>query len=151
MDFLVRESTEYRSARYKDWALSLVCWDGMVPVFVIGLPITLRVLFPGNDVINSLAACVIPIAAFVIRAAMADGQFEREEQYGWQQLLFIFAIFYLVFVEALVILLLLEPGTHVTIVDFLGLLLLYFPYLLAVGVALFPLRLTFNSISTPRN
>jgi hypothetical protein len=145
------EFADYRNARFKDWALSLCCWDGMVPVFVIGLTMTFHLLFPGNEVINSLAACFIPIAAFFFRAAMADGQFNRKEQYSWQHLLFFFAIFYLVFVEALVILLLVEAGSIVTIVDFLVLVLLYSLYLLAVGAALFPLRLALNSARPSRN
>jgi hypothetical protein len=136
---LSAESAEYRARQYKEWALNLICWDGPLPAAIIVLPMTVSLLFPKQEALIIFTNIAVPITAFFIRAAAADRHFKEGVQYGWQQVLFLCSIFFLVFVDALAIVLQ-NVADPVAISEWLFLLAMYLVYLPLIGLSLFPFR-----------
>src|SRR5262245_22539924 len=87
-EWLDREADEYRASRYREWARNLICWDGVLPLVVVGIPALIGVLFPKNDGAIALTTVIVAIATFFVRAAKADQHFKDGEQYAGQHLLF---------------------------------------------------------------
>jgi hypothetical protein len=141
---LSARSAEYRARRYKEWALNLICWDGPLPAAIVVVPMTVSSLFPKQEALIIITYIAVPITAFFVRAAVADRHFKEGEQYGWQQFLFICSIFFLVFVDALTIVLQ-DVAGPVAITEWLFLLALYLVYLPLIGLSLFPFRIAGGS------
>ena len=106
---------------------------------VVALSELVRWLFPKHDNIQIVFNAVVPIAAFFIRAAMADRHFGRGEQYRWQILLFFGTLFYLAFLDA-VFIVNCFLNNQVKVNDWYALGIMYLIYLLLMSIALFPLR-----------
>jgi hypothetical protein len=146
LDLDRREAAEYRAKRYREWAINLICWDGPLPAAIVGIPMTVNLLFPKQEALIIFANIAVPITAFFIRAAVADRHFKEGEQYGWQQFLFVCSIFCLVFVDALAIVL--QDGAGpVAITEWLFLLAMYLVYLPLIGLSLFPFRAGTGSVN----
>lgn len=143
-EWLDREAGEYRALRYREWARNLICWDGVLPLVVVGVPALIRVLFPKNDGAIAVTTVIVAIAAFFVRGFKADQYFRGGEQYAGQHLLFFVAIFCLVFVDALLIEMC-QFGNLPLLGELLLFLGVYLIYLPIVGFSLFPLRLALNS------
>jgi hypothetical protein len=132
--------------RYQEWALSIVCWDGALPFIVVAVSELVIWIFPNQDAVQVIFNVFIPIAAFFIRAAMADRQFKHGRQYSWQVLLFFGAIFYLVLLDALFIIFCALPkqralrNQQVGRDDWYNLGIMYLVYLAIIAIALFPFR-----------
>jgi hypothetical protein len=125
--------------RYTEWGLTVLCWDGLLPVVVVGVPAIIAFALPKQDDLHVLANIAIPIVAFFVRCVMAHRHFQGEEHYGWQGVIFVLAIFYLIFVETLLILFGdLRNGVRAD--DWYVLGLMYLVYLAMVGLSLFPFR-----------
>jgi hypothetical protein len=134
-----REAATERTIRLREWALSLFCWDGILPFTVIAISVALKLLVPKLEILHIFAIVVVPIAAFFVRLAIGNKHFQRVQHYGWQMVLFALAIFFLVSVDAFFIIIQVFPQ-QLEAGDWLTLGGLYLVYLLVVGVALFPLR-----------
>jgi hypothetical protein len=126
--------------RYYQWLLNILGWDGLLPVAVVAAPNLVALLFPGRQGALELTFVVVPIAAFLIRMANGVNRLRRGEFYFWQALLFGVAIFFLVGLDAALIMFhLINGGVGVGAWCALG--GLYLVYLTMMAIALFPWRL----------
>ncbi len=92
---------------YRNWLLSVIGWDGILPLIVILVPFAIRVCLPGHADVMVLTAVFLPIAAFLLRfgigmhhiSANACGIVFR----GFQYLAFAMGVLILLCLEAIMI------------------------------------------------
>ncbi len=128
---------------YAEWGWAVFCWDGIMPAVIVIVPLVARLLFPRNDAVSVVINVFLPIFAFFIRLAVGNQRFARGELYGWQSLLFLIAVFFLIFLDTMLILFQSQRG-GIRPPDWTLLGLLYLGYLTAMAVAFFPLRYTLH-------
>jgi hypothetical protein len=125
--------------RYQEWALTVFCWDGILPITVAALTSLIVLLFPQNDEIQMVFAVSAPIAGFFARLWIGGRYFETHAHYRWQGALFFVGILWLIFLDCLWITLRqLDDGLSKD--DWYAFALLYMPYLGMTAIALFPFR-----------
>ena len=132
-----REAASERAILLKSWALTIFCWDGLLPLVVVTIPNLISVFLPDVEAAHVIANIAIPIAAFFVRLIMGGRYFQERSQYAWQYLLFLLTIIYLIFIDTIIILFH-ELGDQLTASDFRILGFMYLIYLAAMGIALFP-------------
>jgi hypothetical protein len=138
-----RETSEQASQLWK-WALTLLCWDGVLPVVVISFPNLLKHLFPNWAVGLAMAAVFAPVLALGARFVIGWIRMRQGHARIWQLVLFTIAISSLFFFEAF--LLNDQVGDGPKIGDPTVLLIMFLVYLTMMAFALFPLR---NHTSDP--
>jgi hypothetical protein len=88
--------------------LSIVGWDGVLPVLVAFTPLLVRAMFPVGHIAEVLAAVLLPIVLALIRIRLGSLQLEQicGENVGWdRQLWFASAIILLLLFEMYVMIL----------------------------------------------
>jgi len=133
------EAADERNAQLKNWAWSVLCWDGALPLVVVCVPQIVRLVFPGQLNLIVAAALLVPIIAFFVRGAHAFHQYRCGSRYIWQTGLFVLAIIALALAETVFILFESMPNIADGI-DWCILGLLYLGYLVAIAAALFPAK-----------
>ncbi len=139
-----REAANERSRRLKDWALSVFCWDGILPLVVFALPGCVKLLLPRWDFGIAFIAVFVPVSALSIRFTIGWQMMRRSQSYIWQTVLFTVSISALFLFEAFV--LNDQIGNGPKIADPIVLLVMLLTYFALMSIALFPLR----SPSPPR-
>jgi hypothetical protein len=125
--------------RRSQWLLNVLGWDGLLPAIVVAAPSLVALIFPGRQGALELTFVVVPIAAFLIRMVNGSSRYSRGEFCRWQALLFGVAIFFLVGLDAALIMFhLINGGVGVDAWLMLG--GLYAVYLVMMAIALYPLR-----------
>jgi hypothetical protein len=126
-----------RMRRLKEWAVSLVCWDGLLPIAVLAIPNLVALLLPNCQGIIAMLG-VTPVVALSVRFVIGWKRMKNGKSYGWQTIVFTFAISALFLFEAF--LLNDQIGGGPKIADPTGLLVMFLSYLVTMAVALFPFR-----------
>jgi len=132
---------------YIDWAWSVVCWDGILPFLIVAIPTVAKAMFPRNDGLSVAINVFLPIFAFFIRLAAGNEPFEKGSQYVWQRVVFLIAVFFLIFLDTMLILFHSQAG-GISLDDWIVLGVLYVIYLAAMAVAFFPLRSALSGRTT---
>jgi hypothetical protein len=78
--------------RYRDWALSVLCWDGILPLVLLVLPVNLMRLFPQQATVQLISAVGAPIVAFLLRLVIGNQRFLHFDHFRWQRYVFWVAI-----------------------------------------------------------
>jgi hypothetical protein len=125
--------------RYQDWAMTVFCWDGMLPITIAAMTSLLVFLFPRNDVAASLFAVFAPIVGFFLRLWIGGRYFDAHPHYAWQVSVFFIAVLWLIFLDCLLIVFRQMPN-EMSIEDWCVFALFYLPYLGLMAIALFPMR-----------
>ena len=60
-----------------DWLVSVIGWDGCLPLFVALTPVMLPRIIPDRHMANITAIIFVPMIAALVRAGMGIHQFER--------------------------------------------------------------------------
>lgn len=128
------------------WLVRLITWDGVMPVCVIAAPFIIESVLPNRRGAIEIAAVALPIVGFLVRILVGAshirgnccGQWLRRIQFCmlW------FAVFVLVFVDALLILAHVMPrgalvanrGDRIVLTTMAAI------YLFAMAVAMYPGR-----------
>lgn len=126
--------------RYSDWILSVLCWDGLLPLAVVASPTIVAFLLPGRQGALELTFVVVPITAFLSRAWNGRRRFLRGDMFVWQVVIFGFAILLLVLLDAMLIMFHLINVGRVPAEAYYTWACLFFVYLTLMGIALFPAR-----------
>lgn len=134
-----RRAVEDQNSRYRDWAITVACWDGVLPIVAVSLPSILNFLFPQNGMLKVWVIAIVPTAAFFVRAVIGSVRVDHGNYFRWQVYTFFLAIIYLVFLEAFFIAIecIPIPMNAADWVAFAGIYLIYFAM---ISIALFPLR-----------
>ncbi|MHB1037359.1 MAG: hypothetical protein ACYC35_13730 [Pirellulales bacterium] len=56
--------------RLLSWLLTVLAWDGLLPLFVFSVPFVVEILVPNRRGAVELVAVAVPIVAFVVRYAV---------------------------------------------------------------------------------
>jgi hypothetical protein len=125
--------------KYREWALNILCWDGVLPVAVITVPKIVMLLFPMMPGARELTFIIVPVTAFVIRYVNGRMRFRSGELYIWQLVVFFMALCVLfVFDAILTMMQLVQKG--VPREAYLTAGVIYLIYLSLMAIALFPAR-----------
>lgn len=133
------EAMSARSRRLKEWVVTVCCWDGVLPLAVVGLPGVLKFMFPRWNLGLALAAVFVPTLALGIRFVFGWLKLRRNGSYIWQIVLFTVAISALFLTEAF--LLNDQLGNGPKIADPAIMLTLLAVYFTAMLIAFLPLRI----------
>ncbi len=69
--FSPTRTTIIRRVPYGSWLLSLVAWDGILPVVVLFAPRLVKTLFPNQRQAMEITGALLPVAAFFVRFFVA--------------------------------------------------------------------------------
>lgn len=127
------------SQRIRGWALSLLCWDGLLPLAVIAAPKVVQFAMPMRQGALEITFVVVPVAAFVLRFVNGHMRFQSGQMYLWQLAVFYLAIFLLFIIDAMLTMAQMVNGP-VTSETVQCLCAMYLIYLVLIAVALFPAR-----------
>jgi len=126
------------------WLYRLLTWDGILPVFVLALPSFIEWLLPNNRGAIEIAAVVLPIAAFLIRATVGRRHIAANQCSpvfrGRQYAAFYLGIFMFVLMDCVLILThvmprgAFGPGDYMIFAIFIG------TYMFLMAVAMYPGR-----------
>jgi hypothetical protein len=117
----------------------IALWDGILPLVVIATAPVLKILAPKQEGLQIIVNVAVPGAAFLVRLAIGSKYFETHPHRPWQGWVFFVAIIYLVWFDALMIVMRLV-GTDSELEYWFGFLVLYLPYLAMMGLAFLPHR-----------
>jgi hypothetical protein len=132
------EAANGRLLHLREWALSLFCWDGLLPVAVIAIPNLLNFLLPKWDFGIAMLAVFGPVIALSIRFVIGWGRMRSGQVYVWQMVVFTAAISALFLFEAF--LLNDQVGGGPKIADPTVILTMFLLYMALMAIALFPFR-----------
>ena len=128
--------------KFRQWALNIFCWDGVLPLVVCVAPLVVKLLFPARQGVSELTFIVIPVMAFMIRYVHGRKYRRPGEFLIWQTVLFFVAIFLLFVLDAaLAMMHLVQNGAPLDAWATWG--ALYGVYLLIMAVAIYPTRVQF--------
>ncbi len=65
------------NTRHSLWWISIIAWDGILPLLVATIPITARLLLPKDNLAGPIAIGVVPLAAALIRCMIGERQIRR--------------------------------------------------------------------------
>jgi hypothetical protein len=133
-----REAAPERTRRLREWALSVFCWDGLLPVAVLSIPKILHVVFPNWKIGLAIVAVFGPVLALSIRFVFGWQRMRRGQAYIWQLIVFTVAISALFLFEAFI--LNDELGGGPKIADPTVVSVMFLVYLAMMAIALFPAR-----------
>lgn len=127
---------------YARWLLTLVCWDGLLPLLVLASPYLLDALTPNRDA-REFFEVIVPTAACIVRLLVGirhirvnrTGSIVRASQYA----VFVFAVLILCSIDAVVIL---EKGfpPPQDAIELLAVMAVASIYLALMAFALYPGR-----------
>jgi hypothetical protein len=132
------EAADERTAQLRDWALSVFCWDGLLPVAVIAIPNLTKFVLPNWQFGLAMVAIFSPVVAFSVRFAYGWARMRRGQAYIWQTIIFTVAISALFLCEAFI--LNDQFGGGPKIAEPTVLLVMFALYFTTVAIALFPFR-----------
>ncbi len=142
-----RESASERTLRLREWAISVSCWDGALPLAVIAIPKGVSILFANRQGAMLLTCIYVPIVAFVIRYLNGISRYRNRQMYIWQLLLFFIAILLLFALDALLVLSIMVQNGMPD--NFWAILLTMFGvYVAIMAIAMFPARTFADSNQT---
>jgi hypothetical protein len=124
--------------RLRDWALSVFCWDGLLPIIVIAIPNFMQFVLPNWKIGNECVAVFCPVIALGFRFVVGYIRMRDGQSYFWQMIVFIVAISTLFLAEEFI--LSDQIGRGPKIADPFTLLEMFSLYLLTMAIALFPFR-----------
>ena len=130
------EAVSERVLRLKEWALSVFCWDGLLPITVFSIPNLVKSLLPNWQFGLAVLAVFGPVIALSIRFVFGCKRMQRGQAYVWQTIVFTFAISALFLFEAFI--LNDQIGGGPKIADPTVLVVMFFLYLAMMAIALFP-------------
>jgi hypothetical protein len=104
------------------------------------MPIALIQMFPNQKLASEIAAMVMPIFGFCLRALIGMLRFKRGGHYRWQVPIFCVAIMLLALIDCVFILFHTFPMGHIRLDDWLILFGLYGVYVVIMLMALFPAK-----------
>lgn len=125
--------------RYSDWILTVLCWDGALPLAVFALPRLAMKVFPGRHGLMELTALVIPICAFFFRGAHGFTRYRNGGFRFWQTGLFVAAILLLALCDTVFILFVTIPNIAQDS-DWHVLWVIYLIYVTLMAITFFPAR-----------
>ena len=133
-----------RFSLWTDWLKELLCWDGLLPCVIWGVPWVLSTLFPNQRGPIEVCAIILPIVGVfvrLIRGMVLIGQTSKT-WYRWLSrfVCFLLGITVLCVLDAFVILLNIMPPMPPPkdAWDFAAMALPFAIYFVLVGYALFP-------------
>ena len=133
---------EARRVDYLQWLLTVICWDGLLPLCVVVLPLAVKFFWPNNWGVIAIIAGVLPVVFFLVRLAIGYEHIRKhqvpEALRLVQYTLFFTALFLLALIEGFVVLMQFVPGGAVGNVDHFITLMLFLIYLLAMVIAFYP-------------
>ena len=138
-----REAADEWVLRLKEWLILLICWDGLLPIAVIGIPSLVNFLFPNWQIGLAILGVFVPVAALTIRFVIGWQRMRIGKAYGWQMVLFTIAISALFLFEAFI--LNDEIGKGPKIADPQVLITMFAIYVAMMAIAMFPFRRTAGS------
>jgi hypothetical protein len=138
LEFDRREAADERAHQYRDWALSVFCWDGVLPFAVVMAPIITKLLLPGNEAVLAFVGISGAIGAFSFRFVVGYLRMHSRPTYLFQNLAFVVAICVLFLFETIWAVDNFGKGPRIT--TWAGLLYMYGCYLVLMAIALFPTR-----------
>jgi hypothetical protein len=122
----------------RDWALSVFCWDGLLPVVVITIPNLVALLLPNWQGGIAAFAVFTPVIALSVRFVVGWKRMRSGKSYVWQTIVFTIGISALFLFEAFVLNDQLGGGPKIA--DPTVLLVMFLSYLAMMALALFPFR-----------
>jgi hypothetical protein len=131
-------NSEARNRCLIDWAFAIICWDGLLPIAVIGVPGLIAAIFPRAEVLHIIAYVFFPIGAFFLRLRIGRKYFDASGSYSWQKFLFVVSIFFLVILETTLILF--HELNNQAEDDWIMLGKVYLIYLATMSIAMLPIR-----------
>jgi hypothetical protein len=132
------EAATERTLRLRDWLLSVLCWDGLLPIAVLTIPNLVAFLFPGWQFGIVMLGVFGPVIALCVRFVVGWKRMRSGQSYVWQLVVFTLAISALFLFEAF--LLNDQIGGGPKIADPTVLLVMFLSYLTMMALALFPFR-----------
>jgi hypothetical protein len=143
--FDYREAESARSAQIKAWAVSIFCWDGILPLTVAMVPKLIAKLFQGAPRSLEVTFVAVPIAALLLRYVNGRKKFRTGQMFRWQAVAFGIAVLLLFVFDAMLVMISLIPNQAVprpvprdAYLTCVGVYLIYLPF---IAMALFPLRI----------
>jgi len=138
-----RFSDPTRRVNYVAWVLRVVAWDGALPLAMLSLPYLIGLLLAPRGAIE-LTAIITPIAAFFIRLRAGSRHINANHcssAVKRAQVIVLFCgVFFLVFIDAVIILAHVMPKGALHWEDFLVLVILGLIYVSAMVFAMYPGR-----------
>lgn len=135
---------ERRGASHKpatiivEWILNVFCWDGLLPIAVVGIPTLVQFLLPNWQVLFGILFLICPVTALSIRFVIGWQRMRSGRSYYWQMLLFTIAVSALFLFEAFILNDQMVQGPKIA--DPQVLLTMFAVYLSMMAIALFPFR-----------
>src|SRR5262245_42765028 len=71
------EQVDQQSMNRRDWLLSVIRWDGCLPLLVAIAPAVVPFVIPGRDLAELTAVILVPIIAALVRAHHGYCQLEK--------------------------------------------------------------------------
>jgi hypothetical protein len=143
--FVDAQRAAYRKIRaelYRNWVLTIFCWDGLLPVVVILLPVGLKFILPRWPVVGAIAGLLLPVTALSVRVVVGFIRLRSGHSFLWQLIVFLVGISTLFLVEAFWLNDLTMPGPKINQPTLLLQMFLF--YLLMMTFSLFPARELLN-------
>jgi hypothetical protein len=123
--------------RWATWVKTIACWDGALPLAIGSTAPMMNAIFPRHSAVGTIVAVFLPIAGFFIRLGLGNHHFQTHRHFIWQRALFVVAIFWLILLDATLIMFRLVPQ-GIGRGDWNAWLMMYFGYLTGMAAALFP-------------
>ena len=139
-----REAANEWALRLREWLILLFCWDGLLPIAVIGIPNLVKFLFPNWQIGLAILFVFVPVAALSIRFVIGWQRMQVGKAYGWQMVIFTVAISALFLFEAFI--LNDEIGNGPKIADPQTLITMFAIYVTMMAIAMFPFRRSAGSM-----
>jgi len=133
-----RESSHKSATIMIEWVLSVFCWDGLLPIAVVGIPTLVQLWMPNWQILLGLLFVICPVTAMSIRFVIGWQRMRRGQSYIWQMVLFIVGISSLFLFEMFI--LNDQIANWPKIADPQVLLMMFAVYLSMMAIALLPVR-----------
>jgi hypothetical protein len=133
-----REAATERALQLREWILTVLRWDGLLPVAVIAIPNLAQLIFPNWQFVIALFGVFTPVVALTVRFVIGWNRMRRGQAYVWQLIVFTAAISALFLFEAFI--LNDQVGGGPKIAEPTLLLNMFLFYLTMMAIALFPFR-----------
>jgi hypothetical protein len=134
----IRTSPRWIGNRYVEWALTVFCWDVLMPFVVILVPITANLMFPQQQVVAGTVSIFCTLIAYTIRFLIGWIKMRTGQLYIWQGIIFIVAVSLLFVLETIILTDQFRRGPRAA--GPIALLKMFLIYLALMGIAMFPFR-----------
>lgn len=131
-----------RRVNYLQWLLTVICWDGLLPLVTAVLPLVVKLIAPNNRGAIELMAIILPVVFFLFRMTVGFKRI-RDHQVPealrvLQYALFFTALFLLALIDALLVLIQIMPAGAFNQQDQLIAAAMFCIYLVAMTIAFYP-------------